>query len=425
MVTRRRFILGGALLLVEKTGSGAGRVEGVSSPATIELNINNDSWAGGWDQPGEGFAAQRVNMEYSNAYVEYPNGRQLEFSIAQHARGPGDNTGVRWAQFAATGAPTMGYYWPNNDKQIYETDNMPTFYLPWRQWVVLVNHKIIDIATPSAVLRWPSEAKCLSEYKAGRVLDMSTVIEILKASPGWPDSYWRSNYNPACDVNPGSGLFTFTFGGGYFNSFPNGVPSLVRILDDNPDYPSRSTKPLRMRVFSYTGVSPTHARHAVRVAGHSYWGASGMLNSNGRPIASGCNEFYRIRIADLANGIVTQERLPDIPLSTTAFGNDAFAGGWRYALLCADELRKKVIVVTGQGVCRYTVPPDNGANGTWEGPLTFGMTTQQWAKTISDGKGVLTGAPWHGFIGTHHSGLNQTNFRYNLSRRWNVIRWNS
>ena len=50
------------------------------------------------------------------------------------------------------------------------------------------------------------------------------------------------------------------------------------------------------------------------------------------------------------------------------------------------------------------------------------MTSNEWAEILSDGN-VISRANWHGFVGTHRSDLGQTFFRYNLSKKWNRIRW--
>jgi hypothetical protein len=95
----------------------------------------------------------------------------------------------------------------------------------------------------------------------------------------------------------------------------------------------------------------------------------------------------------------------------------------RYNLLCADTTRKWLIYMNINGVHRYTVPDDDGSDGTWE-TFTFGMTADQWASTISEGAvDAVSGANWHGLIGTHRSDIRQTFFRYNNSKRWNRIKW--
>jgi hypothetical protein len=43
-----------------------------------------------------------------------------------------------------------GYYWAENDPLIAETDNFPSIYMPWRQWVCYWNQKVIDIGGGAA-----------------------------------------------------------------------------------------------------------------------------------------------------------------------------------------------------------------------------------------------------------------------------------
>jgi hypothetical protein len=254
---------------------------------------------------------------------------------------------------------------------------------------------------------------------------MSDVIDYVKQNPAWGNAVWRSIYNPACDQNPPANTdFTFNYGGGVWNSFPNGFPTLVRIVDDNPNYPATSTKPLRMRILTSNIPSPTHMHHGVRVGNYFYWGGTNIHNAGDSTVIDGqLHKFYRLTLSDLRAGIITQEAITDCPIQpSSAFGTSRFAGGWKYGLLCADTQRKRIIFINGQGVFVYAVPANEAPNGTWSGPYTFGMTTAQWASTISDGHGNLTGN-FAGFIGTHRSDLNKTFFRYNRSKKWHRINW--
>jgi hypothetical protein len=408
-MNRRGFVR--AILPVAAAPFAAARIgsaQGKQIPK-IERDINSNSWSAGWAD------TTRVNMEYSNSH-QHTNGRQLEFSMAQHSRYPGDNTGVRWADFTASGAPAMGYYWPNNDRLIWETDNFPSHYLPWKQWVCYQGFKIIDIGNGVAIKRWPTEADALNARNSSTTLDMTTVFDIMKGKVGDPDSYWKANYNPACLVNP-TGTFTMSVGGGYYKSFPNGVGSIVRVIDDNPNYPATSSKPLRLRAWRYSGPSPTHMRHCVQIGQWIYWGGGGVNPDSGSSDLNRHGEFYRIYVPDLLNGTVTQEAITIGPAITNYPG--LLTGNCvRYNLLCADQRRKWLIYINVNGVYRYIVPTGDGPDGGWEGPYTFGLA--DWAATISDGN---ISSNWHGVIGTHRSDLNQTFFRYNLSRKWNRIRW--
>jgi hypothetical protein len=176
-----------------------------------------------------------------------------------------------------------------------------------------------------------------------------------------------------------------------------------------------------LRAFQYnTHEAPCVARHAVKDGDWIYWGGAmqdpGLGNPNaGKLVKDRSNRFYRVFIPDLAKGIVTQERITDCLLDT--------AYSPRFSLLAIDVPRKKLIYVNAQGVFRYTIPANNGNNGTWEGPYTFGIAN--WAMTMSQGVANGLSGDWHGFIGTHRSDLNQTFFRYNLSRRWNRVRWSA
>lgn len=393
---------------------------------SIEFDINSNSWSAGWAD------TTRVNMEYSNAH-QHTNGRQLEFSMAQHSRRPGDNTGVRWADFTASGAPTMGYYWPNNDTSITEHDNFPTAYLPWKGWVALFGNssaakprtgqKIISIdGTPSAIFRnLDSSGQSITDYVD---IVYPTGAGLTAISPS--NRYFNANYNPACWVNP-TGTMTGWWGGGYGNSFPRGHGSIFKLLDDNPNYPGSSSKPLRLRIFRPTGaMSPLLMRHMVQIGDWLYWGG-GYINPdtgsvNGATKLSRSGEFYRIYVPDLANNVFTQEQITSAPTIVQHPNLPNVDNNVRYNLCCADTRRKWLIYMSINGVYRYRVPQDDGSDGAWEGPYTFGMTSNEWAEVLSDGN-VIRRANWHGFIGTHRSDLGQTFFRYNLSKKWNRIRW--
>jgi hypothetical protein len=364
---------------------------------TLFLDINADSWDSTWNAPG-----QRISMEYSNAH-QHTDGRQLEVSMSMHSRPPGDNTGVRWADFTATGAPTGGYLWPNDDTNITETDNLPTFYMPWKQWVGLVGQKIIDIATPAAIFR-------NNDSSGAAFTDRVDVFTGPDVSVGM----WASNYNPACLVNPGDWEKTVYFGGGYYTNYNGGYAPTMKIIDDNPSYPATSSKPLRLRAFAYGSYStpfPIYGRHAIRIGDWIYWGGAGVSDTLAR-----FNEFYRIYGPDLElpTPVVTQETLPTAPVDL------AMVNSVRFSLLAGDITRKHLIYINAEGAFRYRIPADDGNDGVWEGPYSFGV---DWDSVTSDGAyDAYTGA-WHGFIGTHRSDLNQTFFRYNLSKKWHRITW--
>ena len=125
-----------------------------SPPAPeLELNINKGAW---W--PG----TTRTDMTYSSTHVH--KGRALEFNMAQHSRPPGDNVGVRWAEFSENGPPTLGYYWPPDDTGISESDNAPSFLLPWMGAVWLPHAKLIDIDST------PPRAICAQPRRRGTLL---------------------------------------------------------------------------------------------------------------------------------------------------------------------------------------------------------------------------------------------------------------
>jgi hypothetical protein len=123
------------------------RVIAAPPPPEFELNINMGAW---WPN------STRTDMSYSNAHL-HMNGRCIELCWAQHSRAPGDHTSVRWTDFTANGPPTLGYYWPENDPLIAETDNFPSLYMPWRQWVCYWNQKVIDIGSGTAIARNQAE----------------------------------------------------------------------------------------------------------------------------------------------------------------------------------------------------------------------------------------------------------------------------
>jgi hypothetical protein len=419
--------------------------------------VNSDSFFGNWNSalfptttnPG---GAQRVDMQYSNAHV-HTDGRQLEFAMALHSRSPGDNVGVRWAEFNELTPPDMGYYWNNNDTNIAEHDNFATAYLPWKGWVALFGRngptqvgalvsgqKIISIdGTPSAIFR-NVEAVATGQH----ITDFVDVV--YPTGTGFTaiavdDKWHNTNYNPACWVNP-TGTMTGWWGGGYSSSFPgSGNGSVFKLLDDNPNYGTTSTKPLRLRVFRPTGKpSPMLTRHMVQIGDWLYWGG-GMINAdssstlyaNDTAKFANSGSFYRIKVSDLANLVFTQEQITSAPV-VVAYPNIPAADlNVRYCLLCADTTRKWLIYGNVNGFYRYKVPADDGNDGTWEGPYTFGMTSNQWASTMSEGAVDIPPPPvstgnWHGLIGSHRSDLGRngiTFFRYNNSRRWNKIEWNS
>jgi hypothetical protein len=389
-------------------------------PPELQLDINSNSWASTWNTVG-----QRDNMQFASCH-QHTDGRQLEFCMGQDARVAGDNTGVRWAEFTTYAAPTGGYLWANDDTNIAETDNMPSAYLPWKQWVALfgasshasanLGTKIIDISgTPAAVFRNnDGSAEEITDY-----IDVTypTGSGITSITPN--TNYHEANFNPACLVNP-NGTETFWFGGGQGSNFPNGTGSLIKILDDDPNYPGSGT-PLRLRIFRPTGaMSPTHMRHMVRIGDWAYWGGGGVNPDSGTADLTRHNEFYRIYIPDLASNTFTQERITDGPTITKPAYMAGIENAIRFTLLCADTLRNKLILVGLQGVYRYNVPDDDGNDGTWEGPYTFGLA--DWADTISGGD-VTTFSNWHGCVGTHRSDLRQTFFRYNRGKKWNRIKW--
>jgi hypothetical protein len=420
------------------------RTRRVGRPKLVEpqlaRDLNNSLWTSpnvngaGWNQAGTN-GNQRVNMEYSNAH-QHTNGRQLEFSMALHQRIAGDNTGVRWAEFDALRPPTQGYYWSNADTLIQETDNMATAYLPWKGWVALfgghttvgdpdpLGGKIIDIdsGTPAAIYR-DLDGSTITDY-VDVTYPTGTGITAITPAGKWHNS----NYNPACWVNP-TGTITGWWGGGQGNSYPNGDGSIFKLLDDNPNYPATSMKPLRLRVFNPTGaMSPTHMRHMVQIADWLYWGGGYVNPDTGTVNKTYHNRFFRIKVSDLSSLTFTQEEITTGPTITNHPNLPNQDNNVRYNLLCADQTRKRLIYMNINGVYLYTVPTDDGNDGVWTGPYTFGMTSDGWASTISEGNVDLGGglANWHGLIGTHRADLGQggmTFFRYNLSKKWNRIEW--
>ena len=147
------------------------RVIAAPPPPEFELNINRGAW---WPN------STRTDMSYSNAHL-HTNGRCIELCWAQHSRAPGDHTSVRWTDFTANGPPTLGYYWPENDPLIAETDNFPSLYMPWRQWVCYWNQKVIDIGAArrsrgtrpkTSGTRWQSGIADATAAAQGQRLDL-------------------------------------------------------------------------------------------------------------------------------------------------------------------------------------------------------------------------------------------------------------
>ena len=141
-------------------------------------------------------------MSYSNVHL-HTNGRCIELCWAQHSRAPGDHPSVRWTDFTANGPPTLGYYWPENDPLIAETDNFPSLYMPWRQWVCYwtEGHR-------------HRSGTAIARNQAEDVRDK--VFEVAFIGNQNPNLL-NSNYNPACLHNP-DGNWTCWFGGGYFTN---------------------------------------------------------------------------------------------------------------------------------------------------------------------------------------------------------------
>lgn len=352
-----------------------------SAPAPeFELDINDGAW---WPD------STRTDMTYSNAH-QHTNGRCLEFAWAQHSRPPGDHTSVRWTDFSANGRPTRGYYWPENDPLISETDNFPTVYMPWRQWVWYASSKIIDIGNGVAIYR--------NLEGGGRTIrDFVDTTYI-----GDQNRSFDSNYNPACLVNP-TADWTCYFGGGYFTNSIGAHPPHINLIDQNPKHRANGSPPLRRRRITYAPSvpSPVYLRHAVKIGDWIYWGGARVRDDSTR-----FREFYRIHVPTLRNSLmVRQERLTDAPLSS----------GSSFPLLAADEQRRRVYLVNHEGAFWYQIPTENSPNGTWHGPYSI----PDWRSVI----GQEDRKRWWGVIGVHRSDLNQTFFRFNLSRRWNRIRW--
>ena len=81
----------------------------------------------------------------------------------------------------------------------------------------------------------------------------------------------------------------------------------IKLVDENPNFPAKSTRPIRVRQISYGRVaSPMRQRHAPKVGDWIYWGGGGV-----RDDANGFRQFYRIHIPTLRNELrVLQEQLP-------------------------------------------------------------------------------------------------------------------
>ena len=333
--------------------------------------------------------------------------------------------GVRWTDFTATGNATIGTYWPNDDPLIQETDNFATYYLPHLQWCYLRNLKIIEIATPKAIFR------NLSNSSGNASFAESNFVELQQISAGLTFNQWGSNYNPGCLANP-TGNFTVTFGGGTQHTQARGTPAQFTVCDSNPDYPTPSNKPLRIRQWTTSGIQPVFMRNVSVLDDWIYWGHcprrlvdcyTNDTTNDPRPYQYP-HEFYRAKLSDMPKGIWTVERLPDIPTTLTPA---AFIANQRYKWhsFPVDEVRKRVFLVNTEGAFAYQVPADNSVNGAWYGPFRpEGMTAAQWFTQISQGANW-----WWGSMAIHRSDLNQTFMRpaycgsSTTMPKWNRIAW--
>ena len=145
--------------------------------------------------------------------------------------------------------------------------------MPWRQWVCYWRHKVIDIGNGVAIAR----------NQAEDVRDK--VFEVAFIGNQNPNLL-NSNYNPACLHNP-DGNWTCWFGGGYFTNAIGDDDATIKLVDENPNFPAKSTRPIRVRQISYGRVaSPMRQRHAPKVGDWIYWGGGGV-----RDDANGFRQF--------------------------------------------------------------------------------------------------------------------------------------
>jgi hypothetical protein len=233
-------------------------------------------------------------------------------------------------------------------------------------------------------------------------------------SPAAGDSRW-SKYNPATLMNGGDLNFALMIGGGNQANARVSGPRTVAVIDDNPNYPASSTKPLRFRQrWVTTAAYPRvpyfpmgYSRNMSKVGDWFYWGGCGMDTDTPANEWTFGNKFFRIHLPTLVstNLTIVQEQLPDKPGTSVATKGPC---------IFADEPRRRLIYLNHEGAWVWQIPSDHSLNGTWHGPFTV----PNWVSTIRGNDN-----DWRGFQGIHRSDLNQTFFRYNLGRKWNRIRW--
>jgi hypothetical protein len=203
----------------------------------------------------------------------------------------------------------------------------------------------------------------------------------------------------------------------------------VKLIKKNPNYPT-DPKPFIIKIWKTHQPAPTHMRHMVRYGDWAYWGGGGVYQDGVESSHVRNNEFYRIKISDLAAGTFTQEAITSLPQQILPSHGLAIENCVRFNLLCSDPNhaplsrieghQKWIIFICIDGVYRYKIPDDDGNDGVWEGPYDLGLA--DFAATISAGQ-VTSLGNWHGCIGTHLQGMRQTHFRYNNDKSWHRIKW--
>ena len=448
---------------------------GVVQAAQFDLNINNGVWFP---------ATSRFHMEWSGSYVHPTEDNVLlQCAFAMHQRPAGDHTAVRRLRFFTDKPPLLENITSPNDPFIGETDNFMVMPMFWRSPKLLAHGsmiKIVDIDTPSFLMRNYTDGNAIEEtpreWKPGermmrrrlaaggsyagseqsRLCQWEVVIGgVSTASPTYPStvtkdvttitqngvtwisrssnapgrstffdeidivgpgsaagpfSMW-SKYNAATMMNPGDRPYAVLFGGGNGTNSRNGGPRTVHVIDDNPNFPATSTKPFRFRqrrAPSSVPWFPIYCRNVSVLDDWLYWGCC-RVDTDLPDNARHGEKLYRIHVPTLVHDLtVDMEELPDKP-----GGPDQVASS--SPLIGADDLRKRIIVANHEGLWRYHVEPR-----VWDGPHTF----ENFSAVISEGDAAAN--YFRGFQGAHFKNLGphgETYICYNLSKRWNRVRW--
>ena len=355
--------------------------------------------------------------EYCTSHTHSVTGENMEPESTLAQQPSGDNTGIQTTAPTASGQLALtDKYWTNNDPQMPGSDNWPSYYLPWRQWMWEWVFKIIDIVHDSSDRAIQKSMVRQSTHVRRRVGDTPEGYARLHSfftiraipPPARPSARqpiaWRSLFNPACLVNP-TGNFTVSFGSG---AGPTG--------DSAPPGTGRSSTTIRTSArmgsrcafaSGSTGMPTGSRRNRSACRSAATRSTSGIARTGGSPAATPTRRrgqypqyWWRVKLSDLANGLWRQQQLPTSrqPITPAVFAQqNGRRGSWNITL--ADEPRKRIFLVASEGVFVWQIPQDDSANGTWFGPFTpAGMTGTQWANAITQGA-FSSGYGWPGCPG--------------------------